>query len=419
MGYHKLPSYYHYWSTDQDLSVPLVASTMPRNRFQQILSNLHINDNAMMPAHNTDKLFKLRPMISRLNDNYVKLYNVSKTLSIDESMILFKGRSSLKQYNPKKPIKRGYKLWMRADMDGYITKFDVYQGKSGQKGKEDAYPGIGLGERVIVDLTKDLFGKNHQVYFDNYFSAVPLVEHLKANGVQACGTIRPDRKYLPTNLMSEKSMERGQADYRVSDQDITFFKWMDNRAVHVISNFHGTELGTIKRTQKDGTKKDFSCPIAIREYNEQMGGVDKADMLCAVYGIGRKSKKWWHRIFFGLVDRTLVNAAIAHNKMERDNMSLLNFRRSVAQSLMTLCRKPKAGRSPKGTPPSVVSKRRRVEYSVSSGMRLQNRGAHWPTYSKLRGRCEVCSKQGIESRPHCKCSMCGVFLCSNEKKIVF
>ncbi|MCP4923780.1 MAG: hypothetical protein GY915_07110, partial [bacterium] len=252
--------------------------------------------------------------------------------------------------------------------------------------------------------------------FDNYFSAVPLVEHLKANGVQACGTIRPDRKYLPTNLMSEKSMERGQADYRVSDQDITFFKWMDNRAVHVISNFHGTELGTIKRTQKDGTKKDFSCPIAIREYNEQMGGVDKADMLCAVYGIGRKSKKWWHRIFFGLVDRTLVNAAIAHNKMERDNMSLLNFRRSVAQSLMTLCRKPKAGRSPKGTPPSVVSKRRRVEYSVSSGMRLQNRGAHWPTYSKLRERCEVCSKQGIESRPHCKCSMCGVFLCSNEKK---
>ena len=154
-------------------------------------------------------------MISKLNDNYVKLYNISKILSIDESMILFKGLSSLKQYNPKKPIKRGYKLWMRADMDGYITKFDVYQGKSGHKDKEVAYAGIGLGEKVIVDLTKYLFGKNHQVYFDNYFSAVPLVEYLKANCVQACGTIRHDRKYIPTNLKSEKSMERGQHDYRV------------------------------------------------------------------------------------------------------------------------------------------------------------------------------------------------------------
>ena len=28
-----------------------------------------------------------------------------------------------------KPIKRSYELWMRADMDGYITKFGVYQGK--------------------------------------------------------------------------------------------------------------------------------------------------------------------------------------------------------------------------------------------------------------------------------------------------
>ena len=107
MGYHKLPSWYHYWSTDQDLSVPLVASTMPRNRFQQILSNLHVNDNAMMPDDNKDKLYKLRPLISKLNENYVKLYNVSKTMSIDESMILFKGRSSLKQYNPKKTHQKG------------------------------------------------------------------------------------------------------------------------------------------------------------------------------------------------------------------------------------------------------------------------------------------------------------------------
>lgn len=49
-----------------------------------------------------------------------------------------------------KPIKRGYKSWVRADMDGYISKFNVYQGKtdtspgdSEDNGTEEEF---GLGE---------------------------------------------------------------------------------------------------------------------------------------------------------------------------------------------------------------------------------------------------------------------------------
>ena len=126
MGYHTLPSIRNYWSCDQDLNLLLVSNTMSRNRFQQILSNLHLNDNNAMPKDNTDKLYKLRPFIDRLNDNFMTLYNVNEHVSIDESMILFKGRSSLKQYNPMKPIKRGYKIWARADMDGYMSKFSSY-----------------------------------------------------------------------------------------------------------------------------------------------------------------------------------------------------------------------------------------------------------------------------------------------------
>ena len=45
-------------------------------------------------------------------------------------MIPFKGRSSMKQYMPKKPVKRGFKIWMRADaVNGYVSELDVYIGK--------------------------------------------------------------------------------------------------------------------------------------------------------------------------------------------------------------------------------------------------------------------------------------------------
>ena len=106
--------------------VPFISDAMPRDRFLQILSNIHINDNNAMPQGNKDKLYKLCPLINSLNDNFIMLHNVSRQVSIDESMILFKGRSSLKQYNPMKPIKRGYKLWSMVGMDGYLYKFEIY-----------------------------------------------------------------------------------------------------------------------------------------------------------------------------------------------------------------------------------------------------------------------------------------------------
>jgi hypothetical protein len=45
-------------------------------------------------------------------------------------MIKYKGRSSMKQYMPNKPIKRGFKVWVRGDpRNGYVSQLDVYVGK--------------------------------------------------------------------------------------------------------------------------------------------------------------------------------------------------------------------------------------------------------------------------------------------------
>ena len=88
MGYHKLPSWLDYWKCDPDLSVPFVSSVMSRLRFfGQILMNLHVNDNSTIPEENKDKLYKLRPLITNLKENFVKLYDASRCLSVDENTI--------------------------------------------------------------------------------------------------------------------------------------------------------------------------------------------------------------------------------------------------------------------------------------------------------------------------------------------
>ena len=92
-------------------------------------------------------------------------------------------------------------------------------------------------------------------------------------------------------------MQRGDFDYCVAN-DIVFYKCMDNKPVTVVSNFHETDRAKVSIRLRDGSKKKFDCPLAVKEYNRYMGGVDLADFLCAVNGRSRKSPNWWHYIIF-------------------------------------------------------------------------------------------------------------------------
>ena len=108
-----------------------------------------MNDNAAIANNNTGNLYKLIPMINQLNSNFVKLYNVSHHVSGDENMIFFKGQSAIKQYNPIKAMKRGFKLWSLADMNGYLYHCEVYEGKN-QVFVDDSMPKYsGLGPSIV------------------------------------------------------------------------------------------------------------------------------------------------------------------------------------------------------------------------------------------------------------------------------
>ena len=53
----------------------------------------------------------------------------------------------MKQYLPKKPVKRGFKVWVRADaVTGFFCDFDVYVGKP----SDGTVTEVGLGERVVL-----------------------------------------------------------------------------------------------------------------------------------------------------------------------------------------------------------------------------------------------------------------------------
>ena len=122
-------------------------------------------------------------------------------------MIPFQGRSSLKQYLPAKPVKRGIKVWCRSDShNGYMCEFQIYTGR-----KESGEREINLGGRVVLDLTKTLEGHYYHIYFDNFFTSAMLLSSLLSRGLYACGTARQDYKGFPAAL---KMKGKGKKEMR-------------------------------------------------------------------------------------------------------------------------------------------------------------------------------------------------------------
>ena len=65
-----------------------------------------------------------------------------------------------------------------------------------------------LGQRVVKDLTRFLKGKNHHVFFDNFFTSEELLQDLLKDDILACGTARKDHRGFPTALKSVKLKNR-------------------------------------------------------------------------------------------------------------------------------------------------------------------------------------------------------------------
>ena len=95
--------------------------------------------------------------------------------------------------------------------------------------------------------------------------------------------------------------------------------------MHLISNYHKIETATVQRKQKDGSKVAITCHQVVKDYNQNMGGVDKLDMLRQLYEINRKGVKWWHRLLFGSLDRAVVNTYAVHNASKEQQLLFLEF----------------------------------------------------------------------------------------------
>ena len=93
------------------------------SRFFHLHHYLHFVENSSLSppgSSNYDKLGKIQPMLST---TFQSIYHPHMNTSVDEAMIPFKGQLSLKQYMPKKLVRRGIKVWAISDAtNGFVSQ---------------------------------------------------------------------------------------------------------------------------------------------------------------------------------------------------------------------------------------------------------------------------------------------------------
>ena len=102
------PTIAEYWKVDNLIGNDGIQNKMIRNRFREVLQNLHFADNK--ENDKTDKVFKMRPVIDHLKLKFSEVLSNDSEQSMDKHMVKFKGRSGMKQYIKSKQIQKGFKL---------------------------------------------------------------------------------------------------------------------------------------------------------------------------------------------------------------------------------------------------------------------------------------------------------------------
>lgn len=398
-----------FWSKRPTISTPFFREVMTENRYGLIMKFLHFEsketcDDGMNPNNKLRKVSELHEMLVQ---SFKSAYIPEQEISIDESLIAYKGRLGWKQYIPTKRARFGIKLFQLCESEsGYIWNSFIYTGK-GTYCHED-YEAYGLSTKSVMTLIHDLKGQGYTLATDNYYTSPELAELLIQNRTDICGTLKKNRKGLP-NRLKTSSIKKGEI-IGFQKGKMCAMKWKDKKELFMLSTFHSLDMVQIN-SKKDSSKTAIK-PEAVVWYNRSMGGVDRSDQCLSYYPVARnQQRKYYKKIFRFLLSQSVYNSYVLYKK-NNGTLSHLNFRLQLIERLIE-----KGG---------MQSSHRYTKTVKTSENVIRLTGRHFPSYvpnTLLKKKnpcrlCKVCAQKmncngkRVRRETRFECKDCNVGLCA-------
>ncbi|XP_065651019.1 piggyBac transposable element-derived protein 4-like [Hydra vulgaris] len=327
-----------------------------------------------------------------------KLLQPGRDISIDESLLLWKGRLSFKQSIRSKSAHFGIKTFALAcGKTGYVWNQIIYLGAGTEISQQYKYQATD----VVMSLSEELLDVGRCIYLDNWYTSLEICDFLIQRKTDVVGTLRSYRKYLPKDVINAKLKSNERCVAYEQGYQFMVMQWKDKRDVYMITTCIPDTLEIVLRK---GARKEV--PTVIHIYNSNMGGVDLSDQMTTSYACERKRvKKWYKKFYFHLINLSIFNAQVIH-KMLGGKLKALEFRMQLVSALVSFYGY------------DIVTSGQGGRLSLDGNpMRLVHR--HFPSYAPEtecktapQRRCVVCRKKGKRKDSRYECTPCDVGLCA-------
>jgi hypothetical protein len=254
---------------------------MPRFRYLGILRYLHFADNDEAPNSrdpDRDRMYKIRPLITMLNEKFQVAYQPDREICLDESVLLFKGRLLFKQYLPLKRARFGIKIFSLCEsVTGYTYHFRIYGGKDAPDDiiHQVQMPG-GKTDHLTVFMVRPLLDMGYHLYIDNWYTSLKLIHYLGTRQTAVCGTMRKNR--VPAQVRDIQTPV-GETSARRSGQClIQKYRPKSTKVVFIASSIHDETTAQVYQG-RGRSRKEITKPETVLDCNPNMGGVDRVDQV--------------------------------------------------------------------------------------------------------------------------------------------
>ena len=326
MGLHKYPNLKSYW-TKNSLNKVNFNRTMPKNYYFLLATALHFpeteekeeTDSSMADSSKLqndpkqDPRHKINLYLEKLAKNFQKYYTLGDNITIDESLIHFKGRNSMKFYIPMKPHKYGFKIHLLCDSDThYLYNMLFDPGRSGKNfiWSEDS---ASLAESIVLKLLSAVTDKTRRrnVFFDGWYSSINLMKKLTKLGFLNTTVLRANSKELPTKIKKE-------GYDKALNEEILIQKYEGKKTIYFATNY----------------KIDIEELRNI--YNIKNRGVDTFDQYLEISSIQRRTLKWYKKIFLFGIDCSIINSKILFELRTGKQTTTVKFKEALIEQIFAL-----------------------------------------------------------------------------------